>query len=342
MQSADFATTWGKSNTTVSVNTTTSPDGGVNGDKIEETAVTGEHYVRQYLTGLTTNTTYTISAFVKAAERTKFRIRALDTDLVSNGYYATFDLSAITATGGSSGAGSVTGTPSITPVGNGWFRCVVSGNASTGTKYTIDLFLVDAAGAINYAGVAGEGLFLWGAQCELGSFPTSYIPTTTTALTRSADVASVNTLSPWFNATEGTIYAEAVGVNNVSGATRRFAEISDGTINDRSIVGYSTTTNTRFLTLDGNVTQADVQVTTGVSAGSLVKMATAYAVNDFQQASNGTLGTADTSGTLPTVNIMFLGSDFSSTATNILNGYLRRITYYPRRLSNVELQAITA
>ena len=179
-------------------------------------------------------------------------------------------------------------------------------------------------------------------QLEQGAFVTSVIPTTTTALTRSADEASVNTLSPWYNATEGTIYAEAVGVNIISGATRRFVEIGDGTSSDRFIVGYSSATNTRFLTLDGGVTQADINVATGVLAGSLVKMAAAYAVNNFQQASNGTLGTADTSATLPTVTSMYLGGDFAFGAASALNGHLRRITYYPRRLSNAELQGITA
>jgi len=178
-------------------------------------------------------------------------------------------------------------------------------------------------------------------QLELGAFATSVIPTTTTALTRAVDVASVNTLSPWFNSVAGTMYAEAVGVNNVAISTRRFAEFGEVTAQERSILGYNLSFNTRFLVQDNGVTQADVQVTTGVTAGSLVKMAAAYATNDFQQASNGTLGTADTSGTLPTPTTLYLGSDNVQTAATTLNGYLRRISYYPRRLSNAELQAIT-
>jgi len=124
--------------------------------------------------------------------------------------------------------------------------------------------------------------------------------------------------------------------------TRRFLEISDNSTNERFISGYPTTSSTRFLIFDAGVLQADVQVSTGVSAGSLVKMASAYATNDFQQASNTTLGVADTSGTTPTVTTMYLGSDNIQGAGTMLNGYLRRITYYPRRLSNAELQAITA
>jgi hypothetical protein len=181
-------------------------------------------------------------------------------------------------------------------------------------------------------------------QLEQGATVTSVIPTTTIALTRNADVASMTgtNFSDWYNAAEGTLFVEAIGVNNISGVTRRFAEISDGTANERMVLGYSTTSNTRMLVFDGGGAVADVLVTSGVPAGSLVKMAAAYKVNDFQQASNTTLGTADTSGTLPTVNQMFLGTDTAgATTAAYLNGHIRRIAYYPTRLANSQLQALT-
>jgi hypothetical protein len=179
-------------------------------------------------------------------------------------------------------------------------------------------------------------------QLELGAFATSVIETTTTALTRAADVASVNTLSPWFNASAGTIYVEGVGVDNISsGATRRYVEINDATSAERFLIGYVLTTSTRFQVSDNGASQADVgvAVTTG---GALVKIAATYETNYFQQASNGTLATADTSGTLPTVTKLNIGSDGGPTANTSLNGYLRRIVYYPRRLSDAELQSITS
>jgi hypothetical protein len=178
-------------------------------------------------------------------------------------------------------------------------------------------------------------------QLEQGAFATSVIPTTTTALTRAADVASVNTLSPWYNAVEGTIYVEGVGVNNVTGgATRRYAEINNGTSAERFLIGYASTAATRFQISDNSVSQADigVAVTTG---GATVKIAATYTANDFQQASNGVLGTAVTSGTLPTVTKLALGSDGVPTTNTSLNGYLRRVSFFPRRLADAELQAIT-
>jgi hypothetical protein len=76
-----------------------------------------------------------------------------------------------------------------------------------------------------------------------------------------------------------------------------------------------------------------------MTANTVIKIAGAYAVNDFQQATNGTLGVADTSGSLPTVTRLALGD---IAVGQKLNGYLRRITYYPLRLSNAQLQNLTA
>jgi hypothetical protein len=146
----------------------------------------------------------------------------------------------------------------------------------------------------------------------------------------------------WYNQGEGTVYTEAVGINNTGGFTRRFVEIGDASFNERFVTGYSTTTSTRWLVVDGGGSQSDISVTTGVTAGSLVKMAAAYALNNFQQASNGTLGTADTAGTLPTVTGMYLGSDFTFvSAVTMLNGTIRKIAYYRKRLTNAQLQALT-
>jgi hypothetical protein len=179
-------------------------------------------------------------------------------------------------------------------------------------------------------------------QLEQGAFATSVIPTTTTALTRNADVASMTgtNFSSWYNASEGTLFTSAAGVANVSGATRRYAEINDSGSLERIIVGYSGTTSTRLLVQDGGATQADIAVTTP-SVENVIKMAAVYKTNDFQQASNGNLGLADTSGTLPTVDRMFIGSADGLTANTFLNGTIQRIAYYPVRVTDAQLQALT-
>jgi hypothetical protein len=169
---------------------------------------------------------------------------------------------------------------------------------------------------------------------ELGAFATSVIPTTTTALTRSADVASVNTLSPWFNASEGTIYFEGSTTNT---AEAPFLTLQNGGLTD--FFRYSRAFNqSRLLVTVASGTAADLYSGNTTTLGAVLKTAGAYKVNDFANVLNSGTPVVDTSGAVPTVTTLQLGS---GGFLGSLGGYLRRITYYPRRLSNAELQSIT-
>jgi hypothetical protein len=176
-------------------------------------------------------------------------------------------------------------------------------------------------------------------QLEQGAFATSVIPTTTTALTRSADVASVNTLSPWYNATEGTIYAETQLISTVARNAAGF-DLNDGTTNNRNIFRALTTGGAdQNIVRSGGVSVASLaSVSTPTTA--VRKSASAYAVNNFAFTANGGTPSTSVSGAVPVgLNVMLLGSGVA--ASEFLGGYLRRITYYPRRLSNADLQTIT-
>jgi hypothetical protein len=173
-------------------------------------------------------------------------------------------------------------------------------------------------------------------QLELGAFATSVIPTTTTALTRAADVASVNTLSPWYNATAGTIFVEAANAQ----VSASLFSTDDGTASNRIITYFNVANSPAFRVVSGGVDQANFSAGT-IAQNATFKLSTAYATNDFAASLNGAAAVTDTSGTVPSGQTTArIGSNVSS--ANFINGYLRRITYYPRRLSNAELQAITA
>jgi len=172
-------------------------------------------------------------------------------------------------------------------------------------------------------------------QLELGAFATSVIPTTTTALTRSADVASVNTLSPWYNAAEGTLYVEASPqASNVGGFN--LAELSTDINNRIGLYKLTSTGNASLAVLNGGATQASTNSGAWTATG---KLAGAYATNDFASSLNGSVPATDTTGTLPAVTTLTLGR--RTDGANILNGHLRRVSYFPRRLSNAELQTLT-
>lgn len=178
-------------------------------------------------------------------------------------------------------------------------------------------------------------------QLEQGAFATSVIPTTTTALTRSADVASVNTLSPWFNATEGTVYAEVQHYFPSAAAQQWQLQLASTSANYYGIYKESSPANITTRVRSGGADQAFAYTTGAISANTTYKTALGYAVNDLAACTNGGTVFTDATVTLPTsITALGLGQPTYTTSV-MLNGYLRRLTYYPRRLSNAELQAIT-
>jgi len=180
-------------------------------------------------------------------------------------------------------------------------------------------------------------------QLELGAFATSVIPTTTTALTRAADVASVNTLSPWYNATEGTLFAEVVSTGYVLNTSFPIAaSIDDGSNNNR-ITAYQ---GGSAVSASVNVRSSSISATIGDSgvdfSASVVKLAGAFSGTSVSVTVNGGSVVAGTTNGMPSgLTTMRLGGT-NSLYLSALNGYLRRITYYPRAFPPAQLQALTA
>ncbi len=339
LRSAEFDNaSWVKTNSSVTANATAAPDGTTSGDKLLDNTTNGQHWLRQDTT-VVANTTHTVSLFIKAAERNQVRFGLLNASTLANGAYAAFNVSTGTISGQTT-AGSATNVAySITAVGNGWYRCTVTATVdNSSTSITPFIGVLDASGNASYAGTGTDGIFLWGAQLEAGAFPTSYIPTTTTALTRSADVASVNTLSPWYNSVEGTLYGEFAVPPNLANFPNTIGAFSDGTTSNQ-IASYAVTSGLYTTIRTGGVSQGDPGVVGSPVVGTNAKYAIAVQTNNCIAAWNGAIGVVDASVTLPTVDRFRLG--VNGAGNGIINGHIRRIVYYPRRLANADLQAIT-
>lgn len=143
--------------------------------------------------------------------------------------------------------------------------------------------------------------------------------------------------SSWFNATAGTFFCEFVQNTSGGGTFGRPFEVSDGTTSEFMHVTHNAAQYGLAVT-DGGVSQAFVAVA-APAFGTIVRAAARYAANDFQNCINGTLATADTSGTLPTVTQINFGN--SAAGTRELNGFVRRFAYFPAVLTNAQLQALT-
>jgi hypothetical protein len=211
---------------------------------------------------------------------------------------------------------------------------------STFTRYTVSGTFNSTPGTLFFAisrnDLTATSVVVWGAQLEAGSFATSYIPTIASTVTRSSDVASVNTLSPWFNATEGTLFAEAAPLITNSGAARGVFGLSSGSYsNSMSLYMNGFGALSGGYIVNGGSDQADLTLAYNN------KTALAYKLNDVNMGSGGVVATTDTSATIPTINQVQLGDIYGGTSFK-LNGHLRRIAVYPRRLTNAELQALTA
>lgn len=332
---------WSKDNVTVTADATTSPDGTANADAIFEAATTSTHSLFTSGSTVVAGSSESFSLYVKPNGRTVCMIQVVN-GAFSNGFRAEFTLTGAGTVSATLafGAGTFTAA-SITQAANGFYRCTVSGIVDgVATSVRTQCLIETAVGTDSYLGDITKGLYLWGAQLEAGSFPTSYIPTTSAAVTRTADSAVMTgtNFSSWYNATQGSFISvfDTVDADAVPG---NVWEVGDGTFNERMNAFVSSTPTINFVVTDGGIQVANFS-TGAYTTGNVAKSGIAYAANDFAGCLNGgTVGT-DTSGALPTVDAFYIGRQGAGGAS--LNGHIQSIAFYPRRLSNERLQALTS
>lgn len=178
-------------------------------------------------------------------------------------------------------------------------------------------------------------------QLEQGAFATSPIPTTTAAATRAADVAVMTgaNFSSWYNAATGAIFADYATTQQTGFPA--IASASDGGNTNRIQISHVSSARRPVVTA-GGVAQWDTNggVLGSASSGVFAKFALAYEAANYAAAVNGGTPSTQTSGTVPSgLNRLALGADGAS--GNFINGHLRRISYFPRRLTSSELEGIT-
>ena len=212
-----------------------------------------------------------------------------------------------------------------------WRRFTISGTTAGATP----------GARVELVGVV-PGFVLWGAQLEVGAFPTSYIPTTTAAATRNADVASITgaNFSSWYRQDEGTVFAEGNSYGLTASSFPTFATISDGTANNRLQYAYITAGLGGYLVLSGGTTVAELYPNSAINPR---RAAFAAAANNYAVSFNGASPFVDTAGNMPVgVNQMQIGNVLAGSGrTNNFFGTIKRLTYWPKRLPNSQLRALT-
>lgn len=314
---------WSKYLLSVAKDSALSPDGTTNAEKLTpSTANDGHALIR---TGSTTGTTYTISFFAKPAG---YDWVFFEEGSGGNQRRTWFNIST-----GAVGTKNANHTASILLAPNGYYRCSVTYTAATTGSF---VFCPSPSDNTNvYAGNGSSGIYLWGLQNETGAFATSYIPTTSAALTRNADVATMTgtNFSSWFNASEGTFVAEA----SYSANSANCVYINDGTTSNRILMYFGS--SAQGLVTTSGVAQASLDGGTPVVGGTLNTVCLSYKLDSFRLALQGGSTVADTSGTIPTVSQLNIGAGPGGQLP--LNGVITGFNYYPLQLTSNEVQAFS-
>jgi hypothetical protein len=230
--------------------------------------------------------------------------------------------------------------PLITPYPNGWYRCSVT-ITTLATTYALGIAGYPSSGATlsnfgaTYTGNGTDGAYATGLQIELGSGASSYIPTGASTGSRAADFCTMSSIGSWFNEPSGT-FVSKVTYTALSGDNSGI-EIS---------VGTGASSSNRIAIRKGYVDyysggSLSAEMYPTVTSGN-VRIATAYSVNDFAMCSNGGTMRTDTTGAVPVgLNTLKLYSDAGTSNTLCLFGWVSSIKYWPTRLPNAQLQALT-
>ena len=177
-------------------------------------------------------------------------------------------------------------------------------------------------------------------QLEAGAKPSSEIPTTNAAVTRTADVLSTATLT-WLNANAGTLFVQG-SIPFVGAAERSLITIDDGTATDRLRLYMDAAENCNFETVNSADTNGASDGAAVIAVDTTFKVAGAYADDDVRAAVDGTLSAADSAAGIPVTDAattMRIGNDSAGTP---FNGHIVRVKYWDVRKSNAFLQAVTA
>jgi hypothetical protein len=306
-------------------NAIASPDGYINAAKL----IAGASSARQSTKLANTSTgDLAYSVYAKKGEYSVIQL----TDAENGAMYANFDLDA-----GAIGDYEQT-TPIIESVGSGWYRCIMnytSGNNVNAMRISIAESPTQIR-LVEFAGNGSDGVYIYGAQLELGNYSTSLIPTYGTATTRAADACSKTGISSLIGQTEGTIFLDFELQTSSDDIVLMNLYQSSATVN--SFYFYVTTSNLLFAYCHNTSTQADING--GTIALGRHKIAFSYASNDLALYIDGELAGVDLSSTIPTCDAIRL-NDYEPTQNYLEKTEINQALLFTTRLSDTELEKLT-
>ena len=327
---------WIVGSATITANATTAPDGTMTGSTLSSTAANG--YTYQPFTTAATGSIYSASVYAKTGTTSGFTLY-LYSGTGPSGIYATFDLSngtvgAITTSGGAGNQNAY-----IENAGNGWYKCTVVTSCAASTSYYPQALLP----------TVGTSIYLWGMQVEVGDTSSSYIPTTTSTVTRSNDIAEVNSISSFYNSEASTLFFQGIPTATLLSPLQNCVALHDksytgplsnGAFQNRmNLARYYFGAGIGVVTAQGTNTLLDIEPIW--PAFTLGKIAMSCIRNKQLSCINGTTPGSNTAVTIPNAaTTLTIGS---RPVDNLFawRGRIQKVEYYNTALNEAQLKALT-
>jgi len=322
-------------------NQAVAPDGSLTADMVREStssAITPRLIKTSPWNDLS-GSTFTFSIYAKSygTKRNVFMLCQAG----ATAFYAHFDIVLGTIVQSSGNGGGVLAGASIENEGNGWFKISISGSI-----VSTDIYMMTSTEAVgsygfgggSYTGDGFSGVLYWGAQTEVGSFPTSYIATTSASATRTADTPIItgNNLTSWYSNNIGTIYASISVPSSLtvfSNSAATLFSMGSGRVTTRII---NTGNAAAVLDQIGGL----VSTSNSVTLNAENRTATSFSQGNYSICLNNGTVVSNTSTTIvqPATQLA-IGFDAYD---NRPNTSIKKIAYYPSVLTNAQLQALTS
>lgn len=325
---------WGPVNASITPDAIAGPDGNGMAKLVEDTTA-NQHRVVQIFS-ISSGTTVVGQCIVAAAERSAVRLLLGDSAVSTDHISITADCGVGSVLNVGANGNAVVVGHGLVPIGAGlwlvWIAGTV-GDEATSARFQVSL---SANGNLGYEGDGTSGLYVGYCQAEEGSYPTSYIETGAATATRSLDSLVLSDLGdfPWWRSERGTLLVDVEPPNNPYDQVRFLFDI--GTAIRLSIVSNG------ILRVHGSYPNNDINIHNVVNnplERSVVCVA--WDQDEVACSMNGDIvGTVAAAGSALSATALALGN---FVATNRpLGGRIRRAVYYPARLSNADLQSLTA
>ena len=327
---------WAESqvNVTITTNAITSPDGTNTADLVSNT---GEvvSLIGTVLDGLPASSTtdYYATVYAKKGTASYFTFNCYYASNAEDNVSFNFDTGAVTGV-------PYSGEYIFQDVGNGWYRCGFRMTRDSVGTNTIIYFRFWQSGR----GLTSGNTYFWGAQLEAGAFPTSYIPTGASQVTRSADNASITgtNFSNWYNPLEGSIFSSAI----VNVPTTVSAQLNVFHLGFDNADGYGVfrefgTKRGWAHIRSGNTSLANFDSGQIWNQNAVFKSSISFKTEDQAISYNGQPPIVATVSTTSISNINRLNLGSANVESTFLNGTISQLSYYPKRLTNTQLQNLT-